>query len=347
MKIVSMAVSISLAGYAISCIAGTPTYLNEIPLDKCYTSAALVSTDNHSRIREASIFKKIIPLNHQMVEIVDRYKDSSYQNKPVKDFLSPADLNQFDSLSNQSLHINLEVLAESRLQRDMAVIKGMMKVAKQEWDNALDSQTIESIKRAEQQKLAMPDTDEGKYYIFLHALRGVLKDTEHPAPVNTMVCSLDLAIAREYDLDFAGVKNFISKSQAIAEITELKKKYNITGNSFEGIAMTQAETDRLHYNQNEIAPILKRETKYFQDLNNLRFFADITKTQYAREIEYLSGHQQADTVAMSKRDKDYFAKLSKKMQLMTNIWYQIDSAFPSMATKNNADIVKASNQPFN
>lgn len=345
-QILPATTALILVGCTFSCIADphSPMILPDVPLDKCFAERAIVNVDFLARGRELKILHETAPKIHEMVRIVDKYGGQG--KKAIKDFISAEDAKRFDALSAQTLSLSIYQLAESRIQRDMDVLDRLLKLAEQARDNTLDRKIMDSIADADKQGKMTPDIEDAKYFVYLLLLRNFLANEVEKTPKIQNVCNLNLALAKESDRGFNLIKSQILSSPQLTEIMALSAKYGIPegkgGNTaFDGVALTPAETERLHLNQNVMAPLLERAKDYSQDMADLQYFAEISRIEYEwnrDDMLQLGGN--VNIAAMDKLDHARYINLSKSMQRTINLWNKIDNEIPSQATINSKNILE-------
>lgn len=300
--------------------------VKDIPLAKCTSLRVIMQIDYSALQRENKPSSTVIQNAEWMGNLAKKYHGIAKPNHPMSEYVTVEESAEFAQRSAQSLTISYSQLAESRLQRDMAQLSKMQELAEL---GLTKGKTVTSE--------SDPDF---RQYVYMYGVQQIFVDAEHPPVKNTQECSLDLAFQNESE---AAYEQFKTKMQApdITELFALRQKYQVPdGSDFNLAVMTPQERARAPLIKAALLKLVNAQKKYQQNTTVLRYFADVMLMKYEWQREsILELGAAAGTAVYDKADAERYAKLNPQLQKVVNLWAQLDTEFPSRASKNAQYIV--------
>lgn len=309
----------------LACVTVRADEVKDIPPDKCDAQTVLNTLQSGAVQRTAKASESTMRMLAQMQEIVAKHKDAP-PDRPMLDSLTNDEAAQFESLSGQLLVSGYYQLAESRLERDMGLMTNLLETAgKLNAGAPLPSET----------------SPEAQFYGYLGALREVFKGQNHPEPKSKDACSLDLALERAASAAVAA----IAESTEYLELLGLQAKYGIpNGAQFDVSKLSAADMARLQGLRESLGGRASRVKLYDQDISNLRYFAEVIALEFEGQKSDILQLGASPTAEYDKLQKARYASLRPPMQKGLNVWFFIDNAMPSEASKAAEDRIKMMKQ---
>jgi len=336
----------ALAGAVVCAHAGAkaiPNSATDLALDECTTANAIGDDYLGAVNREAAPSTTMMAALEKMQALATRYEGKGKPGETMGELMSRDDSVQFEAVSNQIRTINFTNLAESRLQRDLGFLQDTHEMSLKNRDTGLDlGHFVGLIKQDANPNVHRGSDHELIVYTYLYTLRTAFVDDDFPAVRNQSECSINLAIERESNANFALWQKQVTTSPALAEVAFIRKKYGLgPGTAFDTAKATPVDAQRMQDLQPQLQA-LQRFGEYLHDMNGLRYFeeAAMLEYQWQREDILMLGAS-GDTSAYNKLDAERYAKLTPVQQKAINVWRHLDEVLPAQATTNAESVANA------
>ena len=307
------------------CVTAQADEVKDIRLDKCNAPTVLMTLHYGAVQRAAKAAEPATRMLNEIRALTAKHKDAR-PDRPISEALTKEESAQFATLSGQLAVSGYYELAESRLERDMSLMDTLLETAGKLRDN---------------KPLPSESAPEAQYYGYLGAMREVFKDLYHPEPRNKAECSLDMALEREAGAAVAA----ITDSTEYLELLGLRSKYGIpNGAQFDISKLSASDAARLPRLQESVGARASRAKVYDQDISNLRYFAEIIALEFEGQKSDILQLGASPATEYNKLQKARYAGLSPVFQKGLNLWFYIDNALPSDASKAAAARVQMMKQ---
>lgn len=322
-------VAVTLLAMVGASAAGEPVPVSELPLDLCTSQQVMMQTSLEALGREVKARQSMLPAIEKIGAFASKYSDVAKPGQPIGELMNAQEAADFSRASAQTFTLNMYILAESRLQRDMKVLSRMHQLVVKHRDNPE----------------YVPTKGSTEYYSFgyLAALTVLFKDTEHPPSKNKGECSLGLALEREADAALANFQQMFGNSREVAELTRIRRKYRAAdGAPLDRSKLTTEEAAKVPTLERVVNALMSGQLPFYQDMSDLQYFADVMQMRYeAQKSDLLLQGGTADPSGYVAAEVARYKLLSPQMQQASDLWRLMDKEIPSDQYKNTMTILES------
>jgi hypothetical protein len=311
--------------------AGALQTLAEIPLDQCTPEMAIASASADASHRAAELNPRALAIHQEVHQILEKYP--GHDEGHALNFLAADDRARMTGFLASRTQLDLSVLAEKRLARDMDVVYAMLQLARDAREDKADPtrKALETL-HAEEGPKARTTTITERATVYVTLLRRMLRDADDPPhPTDTSQCNVDLALDLEDERLLSELKIATQSAPDFVELARLRQKYGVAADeSLNPSAMSADEATRAAVLEPVVQGKTRRAVVFHEDLQNLRRLLGISQLRYDGLREDLVRTRGAmDKKALDAMDKARYNAASPDMQKVWSLWDWIDSENPA------------------
>ncbi|HUX73688.1 MAG TPA: hypothetical protein VMV25_07335 [Steroidobacteraceae bacterium] len=240
-----------------------PISVSDIPLAKCSPDQALNANYLRSVDRQANSSREILRATGELEKLANSLP---HVNVPVSKLMNATQSAQFTRLSVAIRIGNLNQLAESRVQRDDAVM--------------IDAADALEIMRKGGAELKTKNDPSGEGAGLLGLMRKVLTgDSKDSLPnPNPNICSIDLALFKEEQQSMRRLANYL-RSPKMHMWLDLRRKYKVPG-VLDPQKLPSPDKEKAIWLQKAIGLPAEREVLAARDWEGLRWYLKASNVEY-------------------------------------------------------------------